>query len=288
VKKKRKKIKMVLDGVLVKTQGETNAVEGDFAVRELQQPDVSVSQNVSSAHNGEQLKHKRRKRKSVDPEASHLSGDTQVGIGSEKARDPSMEIQPEIEMAQKQQFSRKKKAKVLKLKRNNTASGSLDAEAATDLQIPDVTENNLAMDVNLDKEDAAADHRTVRNKVLGVDDASTDVQFAESGCVQVGVIAGKNDQCPSSGNEAHGPEEGAGEDGDNVSVDGSQQGGKEVEVVLTKDRNNTEDSGAGTDNIEVVVLAGLSQAKAGALFEQVKNGPLQVLDSLQGNPWQSE
>jgi hypothetical protein len=234
------------------------------------------------------LKHKRRKRKSVDPEASHLSGDTRVGIGSEKARDPSMEIQPEIEMAQKQQFSRKKKAKVLKLKRNNTASGSLDAEAATDSQIPDVTENNLAMDVNLDEEDAAADHRTVRNKVLGVDDASTDVQFAESGCVQVGVIAGKNDQCPSSGNEAHGPEEGAGEDGDNVSVDGSQQGGKEVEVVLTKDRNNTEDSGAGTDNIEVVVLAGLSQAKAGALFEQVKNGPLQVLDSLQGNPWQSE
>jgi hypothetical protein len=102
------------------------------------------------------------------------------------------------------------------------------------------------------------------------------------------VIAGKNDQCPSSGNEAHGPEEGAGEDGDKVSVDGSQQGGKEVEVVLTKYRNYTEDSGAGTDNIEVVVLAGLSQAKAGALFEQVKNGPLQVLDSLQGNPWQSE
>ncbi len=288
VKEKRKKMKRVLDGALVKTQGETNAAEGDFAVRELQQPDVSVGQNVSIAHNGEQLKHKRRKRKSVDPEASHLSGDTQVGIGSEKARDPSMEIQPEIEMAKKQQFSRKKKEKVLKLKRNNTASGSLDAEAATDSQIPDVTENNLAMDVNLEEEDAAADHRTVRNKVLGVGDASTDVQFAESGCVQVGVIAGKNDQCPSSGNEAHGPEEGAGEDGDKVSVDGSQQGGKEVEVVLTKDRNNTEDSGAGTDNIEVVVLAGLSQAKAGALFEQVKNGPLQVLESLQGNPWQSE
>ncbi len=288
VKEKRKKMKRVLDGALVKTQGETNAAEGDFAVRELQLPDVSVGQNVSIAHNGEQLKHKRRKRKSVDPEASHLIGDTQVGIGSEKARDPSTEIQPEIEMAQKQQFSRKKKAKELKLKRNNTASGSLDAEAATDSQIPDVTESNLAMDVNLEEEDAAADHRTVRNKVLGVDDASTDVQFAESGCVQVGVIAGKNDQCPSSGNEAHGPEEGAGEDGDKVSVDGSQQGGKEVEVVLTKYRNYTEDSGAGTDNIEVVVLAGLSQAKAGALFEQVKNGPLQVLDSLQGNPWQSE
>ncbi|KAH9540211.1 hypothetical protein CY35_15G099300 [Sphagnum magellanicum] len=288
VKEKRKKMKRVLDGALVKTQGETNAAEGDFAVRELQQPDVLVGQNVSIAHNGEQLKHKRRKRKSVDPEASHLSGDTQVGIDSEMARDPSMEIQPEIEMAQKQQFSRKKKAKVLKLQRNNTASGSLDAEAATDSQIPDVTENNLAMDVNLEEEDAAADHRTVRNKVLGVDDASTNVQFAESGCIQVGVIAGKNDQCPSSGNEAHCPEEGAGEDGDKLSLDGSQQGGKEVEVVLTKDRNNTEDCGAGTDNIEVVVLAGLSQTKAGALSEQVKNGPMQVLDSLQGTPWQSE
>ncbi len=89
----------------------------------------------------------------------------------------------------------------------------------------------------------------------------------------------------SSAHVAHGLKERSREDGDKVS--GSQQRGKEGEVMLTNDGSNVKDTGAGSDNREVAVLVGLPQAKAETLFEQAKDGFLQALDSLPGTPWPS-
>ncbi|KAH8949465.1 hypothetical protein BDL97_10G033300 [Sphagnum fallax] len=292
VKEKRKK-KRALDVAEVKTMGETT-LEGTLAVREVE-PDTSVGGNVSVALNGDKLKEERRKKKFVELESSCVNNN-QVRLGGEKVSELSANRQSEQEQAHKGHISGKRKVKVSKLHRSPT-SDSLDAEAATNLQFStsNDTQNNMAMNVNTEGNNVP-DLRTVRKKsrrkqsmtdVLGVNGmTSMIIGFPEPGTVQAeGETAGENVQCTSQAHVAHALKERSREDGDKVS--GSQQRGKEGEVMLTNDGSNVKDTGAGSDNREVAVLVGLSQAKAETLFEQAKDGFLQALDSLPGTPWPS-